>query len=327
MARDDGRSGLTRRQLLAGTGATGAAILAGCTSTNDGGTDTGLSGDISVSGSSTVFPLAEAVAEKFGKKHPQVNVAVKSTGTGGGFKNNFCPGNSEFNNASRQITQTELQQCSENGVEPLELKVATDALTVVVNNDAEWIDCVTLDELAQLWSEEGPNTWAGINSEWPEKEIKRFGPASTSGTFDYFREVVLSEEQNHTSDYQPTEHDNLIVQGVQGSKYGIGYFGFAYYYNNPGSVKALAIDSGSGCVKPSIETAKSGEYEPLSRPLFTYAAKDALAKRHVAEFARFYVEQSGNQQLVADRVGYVPNSETTVQNQLEKLETAIQNAG
>lgn len=302
-------------------------MLAGCTSTNDDGSEEGLSGDISISGSSTVFPLAEAVAEQFMKDHPGVNISVKSTGTGGGFENNFCPGSSEFNNGSRAITEGEQEQCAENDVEPLELKVATDALTVVVNNEADWIDCMTVEELAQVWSRDGPDTWGAINDDWPDEEIERFGPADTSGTFDYFRETVLGEEQNHTSDYQPTEQDNLIVQGVQGSEYAVGYFGFSYYYNNPDSVRALSIDGGSGCVDPSVDTAKNGEYTPLSRPLFTYASKGALGQEHVAEFARYYVKQSGSQNLVADQVGYVPNDDATVTEQLDKLETAIENAG
>jgi phosphate transport system substrate-binding protein len=326
MPQTDGRPKLSRRRLLAGAGATGAAILAGCTSANEEESGTGLSGDISISGSSTVFPLAEAVAEQFMKDHPEVNISVKSTGTGGGFENNFCTGSSEFNNASRAVKDSELDQCSENGVEALELTVATDALTVVVNNDATWVDCMTIDELRQLWSQDGPDTWGAINDEWPDEEIERFGPAETSGTFDYFRDVVLGEEHNHTHDYQPTEQDNLIVQGVTGSEYAVGYFGFSYYYNNPDSVKAVGIDNGSGCVTPSVENAKSGAYTPLSRPLFTYASKSALGQEHVAEFARFYVEQSGNQELVADRVGYVPNDEATVEEQLDKLETAIENA-
>ncbi len=326
MARNDGRTGLTRRRLLTGAGATGVALLAGCTSTDET-SDGGLSGEISISGSSTVFPLAEAVAEQFMEAHPEVTVSVKSTGTGGGFENNFCTGNSEFNNGSRGITDGEKQQCSENDVDALELTVATDALTVVVNNDADWIDCITVEELAQVWSRDGPDTWQEINDDWPAEPIERFGPAETSGTFDYFRETVLGEERTHTKDYQPTEQDNLIVQGVQGSEFAVGYFGFSYYYNNPDSVRALSVDGGSGCVEPSVETAKNGEYTPLSRPLFTYASKSALAKEHVAEFARFYVKKSGSQKLVADQVGYVPNDDATVTDQLDKLETAIENAG
>jgi phosphate transport system substrate-binding protein len=302
-------------------------IMAGCTSANENDEDTGLSGDISIAGSSTVFPLAEAVAEQFMSKHSGVNISVSPTGTGGGFNNNFCTGSAAFNNASRKITEGEKESCAENDIVPIELRVATDALTVVVNNEADWIECVTLDELRQLWSRDGPETWQAINEDWPDEEIERYGPADTSGTFDYFRETVLGEEYRHSDNYQPTEQDNLIVQGVQGSEFAIGYFGFSYFYNNPDSVTALSIDNGSGCVEPSIETAKSGEYTPLSRPLFTYVSRSALTEEHVAEFARFFVEQSGNQELVADRVGYVPNDESTVDEELETLETAIENAG
>ena len=316
-----------RRRFLAGAAGAGATLIAGCTSRNGGGNSDGLSGEISISGSSTVFPLAEAVAERFMEAHPQVTISVKSTGTGGGFSNNFCPGRSEFNNGSRQITEGEREKCSENGVEPLELRVATDAMTVVVNKEADWIDCLSIDELRQLWRRDGPSTWQDINESWPAEEIQRFGPADTSGTFDYFRETVLGEEYNHTRDYQPTEQDNAIVQGVQGSEYAIGYFGFSYYYMNPDSVKALAIDDGDGCVMPSVDTAKSGAYTPLSRPLFTYVDKNALAKEHVAEFATFYLQQSTKEELVAEQVGYVPNDQETVEEELSELETAIENAG
>jgi phosphate transport system substrate-binding protein len=316
-----------RRRFLAGAAGAGATLIAGCTSTDDEGNGEGLSGEISISGSSTVFPLAEAVAERFMEEHPEVTVSVKSTGTGGGFSNNFCPGRSEFNNGSRQITEGERERCEENGVEPMELKVATDAMTVVVNNEADWIDCVTIEELRQLWRRDGPTTWQEVNEDWPDEEIKRFGPADTSGTFDYFREVVLGEEYNHTRDYSPTEKDNAIVQGVQGSEFSIGYFGFSYYYLNPDSVTALAIDGGDGCVMPSVDTAKSGEYTPLSRPLFTYVNKNALAKEHVAEFAKFYLQQSTKEELVAEQIGYVPNDQATVDEQLSELETAIEEAG
>ncbi len=322
MERDGDRSSLSRRQLLAGVGAAGAAMVAGCTSrTTD--CESGLAGDIEISGSSTVFPLAEAVAEQFMINYPDVNISVKSTGSGGGFENHFCPGASQFNNASRAITEGELEACRENGVEPLELTVATDALTVVANNDADWVECLTVEELRQLWSRDGPDTWGAINDDWPDEEIERFGPADTSGTFDYFREAVLGEEHDHAKDYEPTEKDNLIVQGVKGSEFAIGYFGFSYYYNNPESVTALRIDDGDGCVEPSVETAKNGEYTPLSRPLFTYASKKELAQEHIAEFARYYIEQSGNQELVAEQVGYVPNTEAAVRDQLDALEAAI----
>jgi phosphate transport system substrate-binding protein len=168
--------------------------------------------------------------------------------------------------------------------------------------------------------------WSDVRDEWPDEEIDRYGAAETSGTFDYFTEAIIGEAGSHTSDYQPTENDNLIVQGVQGNKYAIGYFGFSYYYNNPDQVTALKVDDGSGCVGPSLETAKGGEYTPLARPLFTYAAKGSLQEEHVAEFARFYVEQSASQDLVAERVGYVPNSEEEMQSQLDALNQAIDSA-
>ncbi len=312
-----------RRRFLAGAAGAGATLIAGCTSTDDQGNGEGLSGEISISGSSTVFPLAEAVAERFMEEYPEVTVSVKSTGTGGGFSNNFCPGRSEFNNGSRQITEGEREKCEENGVEPMELKVATDAMTVVVNNEADWIDCVTIEELRQLWRRDGPSTWQDVNEDWPNEEINRFGPADTSGTFDYFREVVLGEEYNHTRDYSPTEKDNSIVQGVQGSEFAIGYFGFSYYYLNPDSVTALSIDGGDGCVMPSVDTAKSGEYTPLSRPLFTYVNKNALTKDHVAEFCRFYLNNTDSEKLVAESVGYVPLTEDQQALQRGRLELAI----
>lgn len=299
--------------------------MAGCTSANsgsDGGGDT-LSGNIEISGSSTVFPLAEAVAEKFQTQHEDVNISVKSTGSGGGFKNHFCPGRADFNNASRPIKDSETQTCQDNGVEAHEIKVATDALTVVVNNEADWLECITVEELKQIWKPDPATKWSDVRDGWPDEEIDRYGAAETSGTFDYFTEAIVGEEGAHTSDYSPTEKDNLIVQGVTGNTYAIGYFGFSYYYNNPDQVTALKVDDGSGCVGPSLETAKSGEYTPLARPLFTYASKGALEEEHVAEFARFYVKESANQELVAEEVGYVPNSESEMQTQLEALNGVI----
>ena len=331
MAADSDQPSLTRRGLLAGAGATGVAMVAGCTSANQGngngggtnGDGSSLSGDIEISGSSTVFPLAEAVAEQFQKDHPDVNISVKSTGSGGGFKNHFCPGRSDFNNASRPMKDSEKENCEDNGVGWLELEVATDALTVVVNNDADWIDCVTVKELRQIWQPDAAERWNEVRDEWPDEEISRYGAAETSGTFDYFTEVIMGESGSHTPDYQPTENDNLIVQGVQGSEFAIGYFGFSYYYNNPDDVKALEIDDGSGCIPPSLDTAKAGEYTPLARPLFTYPATESLAEEHVAEFARFFVESSANQDLVADNVGYVPMDEEKMQSQLDELNAAI----
>ncbi|MCU4798848.1 PstS family phosphate ABC transporter substrate-binding protein [Halobacteria archaeon HArc-gm2] len=336
----DETDALSRRSFIAGAGAAGAVAIAGCTEQadtggenangdgNGGSTGSGsgngqLSGNISISGSSTVYPLAEAVAEDFMEQHGDVQISVQSTGSGGGFSNFFCTGDTQFNNASRPIKESEEGLCEENGVEWHEVKVATDALTVIVNNENDWIDCATPEQLEQIWGPDAATKWSDVNSDWPDENIERYGPADTSGTFDYFSEEIMGEAGAHTSDYQPTEKDNIIVQGVTGSKYAIGYFGFSFYYNNPDQVTALAIDNGDGCVEPSLETAKSGEYAPLSRPLFTYPAKSALQEEHVAEFARYFVERSADEELVAETVGYVPNSQEEMQTQLDQLNEFI----
>ncbi|WP_247009810.1 PstS family phosphate ABC transporter substrate-binding protein [Halorientalis litorea] len=330
---------ISRRKFVAGVGATGALALAGCSEqsngggdgSGDGGGDGGsdqLSGAISITGSSTVFPLATAVAEQFQEDHPEVNIDIQSTGSGGGFENFFCPGDSDINNASRAIKDSEVSNCQDNGVEPHEIKVATDALTVVINNENDWATEMTVDQLAQIW---GPDAgedqmWSDINSDWPDETIARFGAAETSGTFDYFTEVINGEEGAHTQAYEPTENDRTIVQGVQGNPHAIGYFGFSYYFNNPDAVTAVAVDDGDGPVEPSLETASSGEYTPLARPLFTYPNVNQLSEEHIAEFCRYFVEQSASEEVVANQVGYVPNTQERADTELEELNAAIENA-
>ena len=336
---------LTRRNALKTLGGAGAVAVAGCTTEggngngNGGGNGNGdsngngggngdmeLSGEISIAGSSTVFPLMQAIGEEFSKNHPDVNIDISSTGSGGGFSNFFCPGDTDFNNASRPIKEEEQELCEENGVEYVELVAATDALTVVVSPDNDFVDCLTVEELASIWESDAVETWDEVRDEFPNEEIERFGAADTSGTYDYFIENVQGAEAGHTDDYQATERDNEIATGVDGSEYAIGYFGFSYFYNNPDELKALEIDDGDGCVGPSLDTAASGEYSPLSRPLFTYPSVSSLAENHVAEFARFFVEQSTNEDLVAGDVGYVPLNEDQQQEQLDKLEDAIEEA-
>lgn len=326
--------GVSRRTFLASAAAAGAVAAAGCTSNTGTETDGGLSGDINISGSSTVFPLAVAMREDFTAEemHPNVDISVNSTGSGGGFTNYFCTGDTDFNNASRPIKGVEEGQCSDNDVTPVELKVATDALTVVVNNDASWFgedgeECLTVEQLKEIWSSEGkPTTWSDVNSDWPDEEIQLYGPTDASGTFDYFIEEVIGEEGSHRTDYQSTEQDNQIINGVANSEYAIGYMGFAYYSENTDRVTALGIDNGDGCVKPTLETASSGEYQPLSRPLFTYPAESALAEEHIAEFARFWLENSTSESIVADEVGYVPNTEDERDEMLDRLDSAIEAA-
>ena len=331
----------SRRQFLLAGAALGGAAIAGCTETegngnggngngsgngngngNGGGT---LSGDINIAGSSTVFPLMSAIAEEFAEDYPEVRVDVSSTGSGGGFSNYFCVGETDFNNASRPIQPEEEDLCAENGVEYVELVAATDALTVVVNNENDFATEMTVEELAQIWEADAAETWDEVRDEWPNEEIERYGAADTSGTYDYFLENVMGE-RGHSDDYQATEQDNTIAQGVAGSEYAIGYFGFAYWYQNQDQITPVAIDNGDGPVEPSLETAASGEYAPLSRPLFTYPSMDSLAEEHVAEFARYFVSQTDNEEIVAGDVGYVPATQETKEEQMQKLEDAIEEA-
>ena len=346
---------ISRRKYLIGAGAAGVVGLAGCTTQTDNNTTEGsggtspttggssgnssggssgsgsLSGTIDIAGSSTVFPLATAMAERFMQEHPDVKVNLQSTGSGGGFANHFCPGRTDFNNASRPIKQEEKAQCEKNNVNPVELNVATDALTVVVNKNADWVDCLTVEQLKEIWSADSPpQKWSDVNSDWPDQDFELYGPSEASGTYDYFIEAVIGEEgPGLRQDYSATEQDRTIIQGVQGSEAAMGFLGYAYYSENKNAVKALAINNqsgGGGCVSPSLDTARAGEYVPLSRPLFTYPAKEALAKEHVAEFAKFWVEHSTSQEIVAQEVGYVPLNKGQKQQAMNTLKQAIDEA-
>ena len=307
--------------------------LAGCvqnTSSGDGGgsdgsgsdnsDSDGLSGQVIIKGSSTVFPISDAMAEEFMEDHGNVNVTVDSTGSGGGFENWFCPGDSDINGASRPITDAEIEQCSGNNVEPVEFEIAGDALTVAVNNDADWVDCLTFDELRQIWSDGSDVTnWSDVRDEWPDMEIERYGPASTSGTFDYFNENVVGEDTKHTTEYQPTEEDETIVQGIRDNEGGIGYFGFAYYNSNSEAVKAVEVktEEDGECTTPSLANAKDGSY-PLARPLFIYVSESSLQNEAVSEFIRFYLEQAETD--IIQEIGYVPSSAGQRDENLEKLD-------
>lgn len=323
---------ISRRTFLAGTGASGAMALAGCIKNPalQGGSQdsTELTGTISIAGSSTVFPLAEAMREKFLEVHPEVSIDLSSTGTGGGFANYFCPGKKEFNDASRPIKKQERMACKKNDIVPVEIKVATDALTVIVNNDNDFVDCMTVEELQQIWMD-GTNKvskWSDVNEKWPDQPIQLYGPTEASGTLDYFHEAIVGEDNEHRMDHQATENDQTLINGVKGNKYALGYLGFSYYSKAKNQVKALGIDDGNGCVKPSLETAKSGTYKPLSRPLFTYARRSALSEDQVAAFAKFWIKHATSKKIVADRVGYVPLSESERKEQLHSLETAVEKA-
>ena len=347
MTRQSKRSSVSRRKFLLASGGLGVAGLAGCTQQNTGGdstaeptsdgdgsdsdgTDSGsqsLAGDIAIAGSSTVFPLATAMAQRFQETHSDVNISLQSTGSGGGFANYFCTGQTDFNNASRPIQPEEEDQCAGSDVEPVELKVATDALTVIVNNDNDWIgEGLTVEELKQIWSAgSSPEMWSDINSEWPDEPLELYGPSDASGTYDYFHEAILGEETSHRQDYSPTEQDRTIIQGVAGSEYAMGYLGFAYYSENQDSVQAVPVKDGEGdYVEPSLETALAGDYTPLSRPLFTYPKVSALQEAHIEAFTRFWIENATSREIVAEEVGYVPLSEDEQQTMLTRIDDAVE---
>jgi phosphate transport system substrate-binding protein len=279
-----------------------------------------ISGSISTDGSSTVGPMTAAVAEEFRGVTENVDVTVDISGTGGGFER-FCAGETDMSNASRAIAEDEVALCGENGVDFYEFQMAIDALTVVVNAENDFVTCLTTEQLNQLWAPDSEvTTWNQLNPEWPEETINLYGPGADSGTFDYFTDVINGEEGASRTDYQPSEDDNVIVQGVANDQYALGYFGLAYYLENQDALKAVEIDGGNGCVAPSPETASSGEYAPLSRPLFIYVRADSLERPEVQEFVRFYLASS---QALAGDVGYVAMSDELTAEQQAKVKGAI----
>ncbi|WHX99326.1 PstS family phosphate ABC transporter substrate-binding protein [Neobacillus sp. DY30] len=277
-----------------------------------------LQGEIKIDGSSTVFPIMEAVVEEYGMTQQGVKVSVGSSGTGGGFKA-FIAGETELSNASRPIKDEEAASLKEKGIDFTEVKLAFDGLSVVVNKDNDWVDHLTIDELKKIWIEDGTvKKWSDIRPEWPDEEIKLYSPGADSGTFDYFDEVIL-DEQPIVQKATLSEDDNILVQGVKGDKNAIGYFGYAYYAENKDALKVVPIDGGEGPVEPTNETIESGEYAPLSRPLFTYVKNSAIKdQEEVYDFVKFLLE---NAATLSEDVGYVKLPEEEYTKQLETLET------
>jgi phosphate transport system substrate-binding protein len=282
-----------RRAILPGVAVLAMALTAcgGADAGASNGGGSGASGSVSVDGSSTVFPMSNAAAELLNEENPDVQVAVAESGTGGGFEK-FCAGQTDISDASRPIEQEEIDACKKEGIDYTELQVATDALTVVVHPDLA-VDCLTTEQLTKLW-EPGSKiqNWNQLDPSFPDQEISLFGPGSDSGTYDYMAADVIGDESETTrSDYEASEDDNVLVQGVAGTEGATGYFGYTYYEENTDSLKALSIDDGNGCVAPSADTAQAGEYTPLSRPLFIYVKNSAYNDNAaVKEYVDFYVE-------------------------------------
>jgi phosphate transport system substrate-binding protein len=283
----------------------------------------GLSGTIESDGSSTVGPLTEAVAEEFNAQAGEVRINVGISGTGGGFER-FCAGETDIQNASRDIDAEEVAACEASGVDFYRFEVAYDGLTVVTNAENEFLECLTVDELKTLWEPNSTVTnWSDLNPDFPEEEVVLFGPGTDSGTFDYFTDAIVGEEGASREDYTPSEDDNVIVEGVAGDPNSLGYFGYAYYEQNQDRLKAIQVDGGSGCVGPSPETIQDGSYTPLSRPLYVFAKAESLERPEVQEFMRFYLAQAP---ALAPEVGYVASPAETYAADTEKLEGAISGA-
>ncbi len=269
-----------------------------------------LSGEIRIDGSSTVFPITEAMAEEFTALNPDVKIPVGVSGTGGGFKK-FAAKEIDISDASRPIKDAEAEAAKQNGVEYVELTVAYDGLSVVVNKENTWVDSLTVEELKKIWGPESMvKTWKDVRAEWPAEPIKYYAPGTDSGTFDYFTEEINGKSGAIRPDFTPSEDDNVLVQGVAGDKNSIAFFGYAYYEENKDKLKIVKIDNGKGAVEPNFETIKSGEYAPLSRPIFIYVNKAAFGRPEVKEFVTFYLTKAKE---IVPQVGYValPDEEYT----------------
>ena len=280
----------------------------------DGGSQ--LSGTINIDGSSTVAPLSEAAAELFQEQNSGVRVTVGTSGTGGGFEK-FCAGETDISDASRQIEADEQQACESKGIKYEEVQVANDGLSVVVNNQNTWANCLTTAQLKKIWDKGSQvNNWNQVDPSFPNEPLKLFGAGTDSGTFDYFTNAINGEEGRSRSDYSATEDDNVTVTGVSGTKGGLGYFGLSYLQENEGKVKGVQVDGGKGCVAPSTETVQDGSYTPLSRPLFIYPSDKALARPEVKAFLDFYVN---NYQKIAEEALFVPLTEAQAAEAKQKI--------
>lgn len=295
-------------------------ILGACGSKESGSVkqSSTLQGQISIDGSSTVYPITEAVAEEFRIENADVKVTVGVSGTGGGFKK-FSRGETDINDASRPIKEQEASIAKENNIDFVELKVAFDGLAVVVNKENSWVNDITVAELKLIW-EPGAQSkitkWNQIRKEWPDEEFHLYGPGVASGTYDYFTEAIVGKSGESRGDFTASEDDNVLVQGIAGDKNALGFFGLAYYEENQDKLKLVGVNNGTGVVLPTVETVKNGTYAPLSRPVFIYVTSAAAKRPEVVAFVNFYLAEAAN--LVPD-VGYIPLPTAEYTEQSEKF--------
>lgn len=286
-------------------------------SADSGGGD--VSGAVEIDGSSTVGPLTDAIAEEYATEAPDVQVNVGISGTGGGFER-FCgEGTTDISNASRPIDDEEVEICEENGIEYTEIRVGTDALTMVTSPDTEGISCMTTDDIIAVFGPDAVSNWSEVNPDYPDEQIQVFAPDTDSGTYDFMVEDIMGLEES-TQDYNASADDNIIAQGVQGTPYSWGFFGFAYYTNNQEGLQVIEYDAGDGCVAPSVETAQDDSYG-LTRPLFIYLKNSAVQEKpQVADFATFYLATVND---VIEDVGYIPAPDDVIAESQAQVEALV----
>lgn len=300
-----------------------AVIFAGC---GRGKAPEGaLTGEVRVDGSSTLYPITEAVAEEFMRAYPYVRVTVGISGTGGGFSK-FLRGETHVNDASRTISSGELELAARNGLAAIELPVAYDGLAVVVSPENDFVECLTVEELRAIWEPGSEiNNWNQVRPEFPNRKLALYGPGTDSGTYDYFTEAVMGESGASRADYTASEDDNVLVQGVAGDPSSLGFFGLAYYQENQSRLKLLGIDdedptNGEGCIQPSVETVGDGTYVPLSRPLLIYVREDLSRQEPINTFVEFYLTNAGPLSL---EVGFIPLSDRAYSLAQERFDRGI----
>ncbi len=284
---------------------------------------TELTGTIKIDGSSTVFPVTEAVAEEFRTAQPKVKVTIGVSGTGGGFKK-FSRGETNLSNASRPIKDKEKKACAENNINYLELEVAYDGLAVLVNPANDWVDNFTVEELKKIWEPSAQGKimkWNQIRPEWPNEEIHLFGPGVASGTYDYFTKAIVGKSGSSRGDFTASEDDHVLVQGIAGDKYSLGFFGLAYYAENKDKLTLIGVNNGEEVVIPTLETVSNGTYRPLSRPLFIYVNSTSVKSPEVVEFVNFYIENAGE---LSKDVGYIPLPSEKYKKQSESFKTFVE---
>jgi phosphate transport system substrate-binding protein len=285
-----------------------------------------VSGRIDLDGSSTVEPFATLAAERFLDESPGVAIIVRTlpSRTHGGFER-FCAGETDLSTASRPIEAEERRACRRRAIEYVELQIATDALTVAVNPENDWAECLTLNELKKIW-EPGSDvdSWSEVRRGFPDEQLELVGPGTDSGTFDYFTEVIVGKGGASRSDYVATDDDNATVERVAAAKGGLGYFGLSYFTENEDRLKAVEVDAGSGCVAPSVQTAQSGDYAPLSRPLFIYVNRESLQKPAVREFVEYVMD---NDRAIAQDTSFVPLTDDELEREQREFQRAAAQAG